>query len=266
MPLNFAAGVLGKRKEELLVGIKQEGTYSEVLHINGQISKDLATLLYEFLNNNTYPPDSRVLVSINSAGGDPDATYQIYKLLKSQFTKVDFAVPRFAKSAATLLALSGDNLLMSRVGELGPLDIQLEVSSGFWISGNSVRDSINMINELYSENPEVAKEWLKQLNPIVFSELDRKNEITEEYANKMWNLPDKKKAIKALVEKYPHHGYVIDIDEVQELGFKVEKLEGNKKICDSLMEIVRIDNALAQLGKISKIYEMHKDDESEPNE
>jgi len=261
MPLNFAAGVLNKRKEELLMKLKNDKGYSEVLHINGQITRDLSTLLYDYLNNSALPEGATALISINSPGGDPDAAYQIYKLLKSKFNKIDFAVPRLAKSAATLLALSGDKLLMSRVAELGPLDIQLEVSPGFMISGNSVRDSIARINELYASNPDVAKEWLKQLNPIVFSELDRKNEITKGYADRMWNVDEKEEAIKKLIEKYPHHGYVIDIDEVAELGFDVDKLENDKDICDGLMEVVRIDNALAQLGNISKVYETYKDED-----
>ncbi|MHB8693082.1 MAG: SDH family Clp fold serine proteinase [Solirubrobacteraceae bacterium] len=44
--------------------------------------------------------------------------------LRSQFKHVQVIVPVYAKSAATMLALSGDELMLDQHSELGPIDPQ----------------------------------------------------------------------------------------------------------------------------------------------
>lgn len=70
--------------------------------------------------------DGRLSVIIDSGGGDIDAAYNLAMLFRKYGTnELDFIVPRWAKSAATLLVCSGDRIFMSPVAELGPLDPQI---------------------------------------------------------------------------------------------------------------------------------------------
>lgn len=62
---------------------------------------------------------------INSPGGFAEVTESIVSMLRSKFTNIRFAIPNMAKSAATLLVLSGDMLLMDHRSELGPIDPQV---------------------------------------------------------------------------------------------------------------------------------------------
>jgi Serine dehydrogenase proteinase len=66
-------------------------------------------------------------VLIHSPGGMSDAAKAIVDLLRSKFTQVRFIIPFFAKSAATMLALSGNEILMTIAAELGPIDPQMPV-------------------------------------------------------------------------------------------------------------------------------------------
>lgn len=65
-------------------------------------------------------------VLLHSPGGSPTATESIVTLLRSKFSPIRFIVPHTAKSAATMLALSGDEILLGDAAELGPIDPQLQ--------------------------------------------------------------------------------------------------------------------------------------------
>lgn len=66
---------------------------------------------------------------LHSPGGDPLAAESIVKLLRSKFDPIRVFIPNVAKSAATMIALSGDLIAMDERGELGPIDPQLVLIS-----------------------------------------------------------------------------------------------------------------------------------------
>ena len=69
---------------------------------------------------------SHLDVLVDSAGGDIDAAYNLALLFRRYGTEqLTFIIPRWAKSAATLLICAGDEILMTPVAELGPLDPQI---------------------------------------------------------------------------------------------------------------------------------------------
>ena len=72
-------------------------------------------------------PDGPLDVLIHSPGGSPTATQSIVYLLRSRFDPIRFIIPHTAKSAATMLALSGNEILLGEAAELGPIDPQLQM-------------------------------------------------------------------------------------------------------------------------------------------
>lgn len=72
-------------------------------------------------------PDGPLDVLIHSPGGSLTATQSIVYLLRSRFDPIRFIIPHTAKSAATMLALSGNEILLGEAGELGPIDPQLQI-------------------------------------------------------------------------------------------------------------------------------------------
>jgi hypothetical protein len=70
--------------------------------------------------------NQNVDIIINSPGGFAEVTEVIVGMLRSKFQGVRFVVPNMAKSAATLLVLSGDEILLDHRSELGPIDPQIE--------------------------------------------------------------------------------------------------------------------------------------------
>lgn len=74
--------------------------------------------------------DSRELdLFLHSPGGDGEAADQICAYLISQFDHIRAIVPVYAMSAATMMALSADEILMGTHSQLGPIDPQLTIQT-----------------------------------------------------------------------------------------------------------------------------------------
>src|SRR5690606_33670691 len=58
-------------------------------------------------------------------GGSPEATERMVSLLRSRFDDVAFLIPHSAYSAATMLALSGNEIILHPSATLGPIDPQV---------------------------------------------------------------------------------------------------------------------------------------------
>ena len=64
---------------------------------------------------------------IHSPGGSPQAAEQIINYLRTQFKYIRAIVPIQAKSAATMIALGCDEIVMGNHSELGPIDPQIPI-------------------------------------------------------------------------------------------------------------------------------------------
>ena len=87
-----------------------------------------ADMLEEVLQNSVM--DKRELVVLlNSPGGEALPAERIVNICRSYSTNTQFSVivPKMAKSAATMVCLGADKLIMSRTSELGPIDPQIPV-------------------------------------------------------------------------------------------------------------------------------------------
>ena len=65
-----------------------------------------------------------VALLIESPGGYPDAAYKLAKLFYNRAGGFTALVPGYAKSAATLICLGANQIILGEGGELGPLDMQ----------------------------------------------------------------------------------------------------------------------------------------------
>jgi len=68
---------------------------------------------------------TEVDILIVSNGGDPTVAWRIVSMLRERFEKINVLIPYAAYSAATLLALGADEILMHPFSNLGPVDPQL---------------------------------------------------------------------------------------------------------------------------------------------
>ena len=89
---------------------------------------------------------------IQSGGGQGTVAEKIVEMIRA-YCKNRFRVivPNLAKSAATMLALGADEIIMGVTSELGPIDPQIQVNQGGvpqWISAQSYIDARNRLEDL----------------------------------------------------------------------------------------------------------------------
>lgn len=217
----------------------------------------------------------RVILVLVTSGGLPDVAYRIAMTLRSHYESVAICIPGWCKSAGTLLAISGDALIMGTKGEMGPLDVQIAKRDD--LGGD--RDSGLVINEALSrlrdESFELFSDFLLRLiaqssNAVtlrtaadiaaqltiglmspIFEKIDpmrmgadaRAMNIGQDYALRL-NAKGKNlkgaEALSMLLNGYPSHSFVIDINEARGLFTNVEPL------CGKLSEgIIRLGPAAA---------------------
>src|SRR5271154_4900618 len=81
--------------------------------LQADITNGMVDHVYQDLRKLFPKGNEKLLVVVYSGGGDIDAAFNIAKLFRRYgSSKLLFAVPRFAKSAATLLVCGGDEILM----------------------------------------------------------------------------------------------------------------------------------------------------------
>ena len=121
-------------------------------------------------------------VIIHSGGGFAEAAEMLAHILRSEFEHVRFIVPHSAKSAATMLCLSGDEILMYPSSELGPIDPQISGT----ISGpaQSIIDGFNDIKKVVEKDKRVNGAFIPLLNKMDVATIQRcQNAIN--YGNKL---------------------------------------------------------------------------------
>ena len=109
-------------------------------------------------------------VLLHSPGGSAEAAEGIVALLRSRFENLRFIVPHMAKSAATMICCSGDEILMDERSELGPIDPQMQLTraDGVVISApaQAILKQFDNAKESLAENPKQITAWLPILQPL----------------------------------------------------------------------------------------------------
>jgi hypothetical protein len=85
-------------------------------------------IAFKTVTDNIPAPNLDIL--IHSPGGYADAAETLVQQLRAKYTNIRFIVPSFAKSAATMLVMSGNEILMDQDAELGPIDPQMRTPNG----------------------------------------------------------------------------------------------------------------------------------------
>ena len=198
------------------------------------ITRQLIEEVFEELRTSFNDVNGELDVIVHSSGGDIDASYNLACLFqKFGHKKLTFIVPRWAKSAATLLVCAGDEILMTPIAELGPLDPQITQINPLeerfeQFSPLHVQTTLELIrNEFQSGNRDLAEGLLKRLQyPLTLGSFIKSLEIAEQYlvrllksrmakTGKLGATPEE--IAKRLTREYADHGFCINIDEAKKL-------------------------------------------------
>jgi ClpP class serine protease len=204
---------------------------------------------FEDLLSSTNGSEEGYLI-INSPGGDGNVAEKIITMCRQRFTKsFKVIVPNFAKSAATMIALGSDKILMGYLAELGPIDPQLGNPMGGFIPARSFIDGLEMIrSKIKSGDPvQMYLPMLAQIRPEILAQcqsaIDGSREFAEKWLKECMLKDNPNQAIevaKRLSEgqQYKSHGKVIDYNEAHDvLKLNVEKIPPNSELWTNIWEL-----------------------------
>jgi Serine dehydrogenase proteinase len=121
-------------------------------------------------------------VVIQSPGGYAETTEALVGQLRSRFGHIQAVVPVFAKSAATMLALSADELLLDEHSELGPIDPQF--TRGAVVSpAQGILDQFKQATEQIKQDPATLPAWapiLQQYAPSLLQDARQALDLARE--------------------------------------------------------------------------------------
>ena len=169
-------------------------------------------------------------VVLNSLGGDADEAYLLGRYLQGiAGSKLVTFVPRFAKSAAMMIACASDEIVMTPIAELGPIDPVLrEPRTGRYIPLQSILELLTMLSSRELPKNLVA-EILNRLPIIELGDFKRAVEHNVELCAKLLRnrmfRGEPERAAKALVG-FKQHSAAITLGDAEEIGLVVSEARG----------------------------------------
>ncbi len=201
--------------------------------------------VYEELLQQKYKCDNgNLVIIIDSSGGDIDAAYNLASLFRDIGSNyLEFVIPRWAKSAATLLACCGNKISMTPIAELGPVDPQITVFNPLEkrmeeFSPLHIDSTLSLIRKEYQNgHQQMADKLMERLQfPLTLGSYKKSIEISKGYLETLLGSrmlkDDKEKAkdiAKKLTEGYADHGACINAKEAINIGLKVDIIEGDQR-------------------------------------
>lgn len=228
---------------------------ADVFYVSGPLYADTLEFL-RMARAKALGRDRCVLV-LTTDGGDAHDAYRMARLLRRTYESLVVCVFGYCKSAGTLLALGGHEIVLGDRGELGPLDVQIRrddelfrYGSGLEIfmsldlltqhafrgfeqyflemvrrSGGSIttRTAAEMATDL---TVGIMKPICAQVDPLRLGLERRALEIAVGYAARLGVAPS---AIARLTDGYPDHSFVIDRHEAGRFLDNVRAPNANEK-------------------------------------
>ena len=183
--------------------------------------------------------DKPLAVFIHSAGGDIHTAYKLATLFH-KYCKYMSVIPEYAKSAATLVAIAADKILMSPIAELGPLDPIVHFSDGETIPAFAIRNAPKTLEKEIESCKDSEVRKLKaehilgpiavKIDPYILSSVQDIPSLVKSYGKKLLITRGyKSTAADRIVGKLTElgrssHGYVVDLEESKSLGVRAEDM------------------------------------------
>jgi hypothetical protein len=241
------------------------------------ISEEVAD---DFLDSVEDLPSEPVALVLHSPGGDAKSAYMIADVLRRRCGTFVAVVPRYAKSAATLLSLGASRIVMAPFAELGPLDAQVtDLEREDTISA---LDEVHALDRLHAFSLEAIDRTLlfyqarsgkkietllprstqlvtdlvrplfEKIDTVHYTQMSRVLKLAEEYAVRLLQPHYPKRVAhriaRNLVNDYPDHRFMIDQEEASKIGLSAEL--ASPKIADILAGILLAWDGTPKIGKL----------------
>lgn len=224
-------------------------------------------------------------VILETPGGSGEVAEDIVRLLHGKYDEVGIIIPGWAKSAGTIIAMAGDEILMEPASALGPIDAQL-AWQGKVFSADALLEGMEKIKKEVEATGTLNKAYIPILQAISPGELQSaentlnfaKQLVTDwlgRYKFKSWDKhsttgkpvtdEEKKERAKEIAgqlcdhRRWLTHGRSIKISDLAAMGLKITGYSRDEALADA----IRRYHVLLQMTFSSNIYKLFETPDSQ---
>lgn len=239
---------------------------SDASEINKLAIPPIADLLHDI-----EPDVADVDLLLQSPGGDVDVAEKIVGMFRHRTRSLRVIVAEAAKSAATLVAVASDEILMGYTSELGPIDPQIGITtpSGETMMrpAHSFIDGFEQIKQDVAASGGLSPAYLPMLqhyDPALLDycrkAIERSRLFAEQWlsAYQCADNPAKAAEIAAAlgdVKTHLSHGAVIDWEKARAMGLRVTVLTPEDPLWDALWRLFCQYTLAIQRQSAQQIFE-----------
>lgn len=172
---------------------------------------------------------------IISYGGDPTVAYRIISILRERFKKIGVLLPYTAYSAATLISLGADEIVMHPFSNLGPVDPQLthrkQNQEQIQFGSEDLRNYIDFVRHDVglSDQEQMQKSFeiiCREVGAVPIGVAKRSAQLALSMGEKLlsMHMSDNNKAktiAETLNKSFYHHGYPLGRTEAKKMGLPI---------------------------------------------
>ncbi len=223
----------------------------------GNVCGNDASAMYEILKGKKI--DTAYLF-IKSDGGSGIAALRIISTLRNYCKNLIALIPSNCASAATMMALGANEIVMGPLAYLTPVDTSLKHELSPTNKGNELvsvsMDELSRVVKLWKEqdkdrpndtNP--YNSLYEYIHPLVFGAVDRASSLSLKICSELlrYHIDDDKKIVEIserLNADYPAHEYPILFREAHEIGLHVKKMDDD--LNEMLQELTLLYSEMGQ--------------------
>ena len=192
--------------------------YTNLREEDAIIEPSQINILYSIIKDLEKKYDT-VNIIINTNGGNLATGHKISKLLRECFKKVNFIVIDRCSSTGTFLALSGDEIILSKTAIITPTEPQMETlnENSMSISTSIIRNYLTNINE--------SKEYVEKLDALTFANYYSTILYFKDLCYNTYNKDKAERIIDYMLNKVNSHQIPLTKKDLESLGIKISEID-----------------------------------------
>jgi hypothetical protein len=221
---------------------------------------------------------------LETPGGSGEVAEQMVRQVRGKYGDVAVIIPGAAKSAGTIMAMCGNDLLMGPTSALGPIDAQMSYQ-GKVFSAEALLEGLKKIKEEVEKDGKLNLAYVPILQQLSPGELQNaqnalnyaktlvarwlakykfKNWTVHSSTNKPVTGEDKEKRAREIAEvlcdhqKWLMHGAPIMLDDLREMRLLVEDYSEQPELADAIDRYYVLLQMTFEMTNIYKVFETPK--------
>lgn len=227
----FAAQQAGRYERQSLIRQYESEFGANLVVMMDSVFHHSITLVHELLDG--CDTDRPLHLLLSSPGGDGEVAIRLLRALQSHCGELTIIVPDMAKSAATIMCLGADSIMMSPSSDLGPVDPQFPIN-GQLVGAKEIERAVSDAEARIAQEPNSYPLYASLLSDVTMlmveqarSAMARSDLLIEEALSTAGRSDDEARALAAvlsgpLVSEANSHGETVGPDQAKQLGLPVD--------------------------------------------